>query len=117
VPVHLLTRQALSMYRMKLAEHGVLAFNVSNRYLKLQPVLGNLAAGAGLACMAQEDDRSQDDGDPATDASDWVVMARRRRDLRAAPAATGWHPCTRSPGTPVWTDDFSNLIGAVDLDG
>jgi hypothetical protein len=117
VPVHLLTREALSLYRAKLDGRGVLAFNVSNRYVRLQPVLGNLAQAAGLACMAQEDDRSQHDGDPATDASDWVVMAKRMRDLSAAPAAAGWHACARSPGSAVWTDDHSNLIGAVDLDG
>jgi hypothetical protein len=118
VPVHLLTREALTLYREKLDERGVLAFNVSNRYLKLEPVLGNLAEGARLACVAQKDTRSGDDDDPATDESDWVVMAKRRRDLAAAAAErAGWHPCRRSPGTPVWTDDFSNLFGAVDLDG
>jgi len=118
VPIHLLTREALALYRSKLRRDGLLAFNVSNRYLTLEPVLGNLARNAGLACVAQEDERSQFDGQPETDASDWVVMARSRRKVAAvAPAAGGWERCRSSPGTPVWTDDFSNLIGAIDLDG
>jgi hypothetical protein len=91
---------------------------VSNRYLALQPVLGNLAHGAGMVCLAQEDQRSQHDRRPETDASDWVVMAERGRDLAAAaPRAAGWHACRRSPGTPTWTDDFSNLFRVLDLDG
>ena len=118
VPVHLLTREALALYRRKLREDGILAFNVSNRYLTLEPVLGNLARDAGLACVAQEDDRSQDDGRPETDASDWVVMARSEGALRAvAPGREGWGECRHSSGTSVWTDDFTNLLGAIDLDG
>ena len=38
----------------------MLAFNVSNRYLALEPVLGNLARDAGLACAAQMDRKSED---------------------------------------------------------
>ena len=36
---------------------GILAFNVSNRYLDLEPVLAALAqdAGGSLACVTQED--------------------------------------------------------------
>ena len=116
VPVHLLTRQALALYREKLRPGGVLAFNVSNRYLSLEPVLGRLARDSRVPCVAQEDSRSEHDDRPETDASDWVVMARPAARLRSvAPAGEGWRAC-RS-GAPVWTDDFSNLAGAVDLDG
>jgi hypothetical protein len=81
-------------------------------------VLGNLAHDAGLACVTQEDRGSEDDGRPETDASDWVVMSSRDRTLRAvAPERAGWRACPDPDGTPVWTDDFSNLFGVVDLDG
>ena len=115
LPVHLLTREALALYRAKLDERGMLAFNVSNRYLALEPVLGNLAHDAGLACVAQRDRRSEDDGAPDTDASDWVVMAKRSADLRAVTSGAGWHDCARGAGGAVWTDDFSNLVRALDL--
>ena len=115
VPVHLITREALALYRSKLREHGIVAFNVSNRYVALEPVLGNLAHDARMACVAQEDRRSGKDGLPETDASDWVVMARYTRDLRAVASEDRWHDCRRSPGTAPWTDDYSNLLGALDL--
>ena len=50
IPVHLLTREAIHLYRSKLSEHGVLALNITNRYLDLDPLLGLQAADAGLAC-------------------------------------------------------------------
>ncbi len=52
IPVHLLTAEALALYRRHMAPGGVIAFHVSNQYLNLSPVLGRLAqcewdAGAG----------------------------------------------------------------------
>ncbi len=115
LPVHLLTREALALYVSKLNERGMLAFNVSNRYLALEPVLGNLARDAGLTCAAQRDRASEHDGAPGTDSSDWVVMAKRSDDLRAVTLGAGWHGCGRGAGGVVWTDDFSNLVRALDL--
>ena len=37
IPTHLLTRQALRLYRSKLRTNGVLAFHISNRFLELEP--------------------------------------------------------------------------------
>ena len=117
VPVHLLTREALALYRSKLDARGMLAFNVSNRYLALEPVLGNIARDAGLECAAQSDRKSGGDGSPRTDASDWVVMAKRAEDLGAVTADAGWSPCRKGAGGTVWTDDFSNLVRALHLGG
>jgi hypothetical protein len=115
VPIHLITREALALYRSKLDEHGIVAFNVSNNYVGLEPVLGNLALDARMACVAQRDRRSATDGVPETDASDWVVMARNTRDLRRVASDHRWHDCRRSPGSAPWTDDYSNLLGVIDL--
>lgn len=117
VPVHLLTREALALYRSKLRAEGIVAFNVSNNYVDLEPVLSTLALDAGMACLAGEDTTSREDGRPETDASDWVVMARDMRDLRAVAPEPRWHGCRRSPGAEPWTDDYSNLLAALDLTG
>ncbi len=57
IPIHLLTLEALSMYRSKLSEGGVLLFHLSNRYLDLEPVLGRLARAANLSGLIREDTR------------------------------------------------------------
>jgi hypothetical protein len=115
VPIHLITREALALYRSKLRNDGIVAFNVSNSYVSLEPFLGNLAQDAKMACIAQRDLMSGRDGVPETDGSDWVVMARRRGHLRAAASDPRWHDCRRSPGSAPWTDDYSNLLSALDL--
>ncbi len=103
IPIHLLTREALALYRSRLREGGVLALHISNNYLDLEPVVAQLARDAGLACRAQQ----------GAD-SDWAVLAVRRRHLRAVSSDLRWHACRRGEGA-VWTDDFSNLVGSLIL--
>ena len=44
IPMHLLTREALALYRRKLAADGIIVFHISNRFLDLEPVIGALCA-------------------------------------------------------------------------
>jgi len=104
IPTHLLTREALALYRSRLRAGGVLAFHISNNYLALEPVVDKLARDAGLACVAQQGVES-----------DWVAMAQRKTDFGATAVDWRWHECPGAPDSAVWTDDFSNLVEALDL--
>jgi hypothetical protein len=103
IPMHLLTREALALYRSRLRAGGVLALHISNYYVDLEPVVGRLARDAGLACRAQQGFES-----------DWAVLAERAHDLGSASIDARWHDCRRGGGA-LWTDDFSNLLGSLDL--
>jgi hypothetical protein len=114
VPVHLIDREAVQLYLRKLAPGGLLLFHVSNRYLDLKRVLAPLAADAGLTARACDDIVTTDaDSRAGKDASIWVVMARTKADLGPLAQSFRWFPLDRQPGAPVWTDDFSNLWGAL----
>ena len=43
IPIHLITREAVGLYLKKLTPQGVLVMHISNRYLDLEPILGNIA--------------------------------------------------------------------------
>jgi hypothetical protein len=73
IPIHLITRQALDIFLDNLADDGLIAFHISNRYLDLDPVLGNLAQEVGLTGYI-ENDRENDILGKA--ASSWVILAR-----------------------------------------
>jgi spermidine synthase len=111
-PLHLITREAVLLYRAKLAPGGVLVFNISNRHLELEPVLGALAR-AGLVALAQDDPvvhaRAWQEGKRP---SQWVVMARQPADLGPLGRDPRWQPALAPPGTPPWTDDFNSLLSA-----
>lgn len=111
IPIHLLTREALSLYRRKLTPDGVIAFHISNRFLDLAPVLGALARDAGLVSRVRNDaNPSAAEQERGKSPSIWVVMAHGDADL--GPLATDplWIAPRVRPDEPVWTDDFSNII-------
>jgi SAM-dependent methyltransferase len=113
VPVHLLTRQALELYLSKLADGGLIVFNVTNRYVDLEPVLGALAAHAGLVCISRKEDTrklSKAEENQGKVAAHWVVMARTETDLGTLVEKPAWKEVP--PGPAEWTDDYSNLLGA-----
>ena len=109
IPVHLLTREALRLYLDMLIPGGVIAFHVSNRYLDLEPVLGNLAEDADLGGrLLQQDDSPEEEG---ASASTWVLLANTRRALGALVHDDRWKatPLAGDARVGVWTDDFHNL--------
>jgi hypothetical protein len=114
IPVHLLTREAVSLYLSKLKPHGLLAFHISNLYVDVEPVLSNIAADLGLAAWIQTDDLiSKEEQQLGKFSSTWLVMAPAREDLKALLANGRWRPCKTRPDFGVWTDDRSNLLRAL----
>lgn len=109
VPVHLLTREALALYRAKTKDDGVIVYNVSNRYLDLAPVLGGLAADAGLVAFLQHFTRPEPQDEAGADSS-WVVMARPGPTADALAKDARWEKIGPAPGTRLWTDHYSNIL-------
>jgi hypothetical protein len=112
IPMHLITKEALQLYVDKLADNGIIAFHVSNRYLKLHPILGKLAENTSPQLVARYWDDT--DADPHTGKleSQWVILARSEADLGALGRDLRWEKIQSEPDTPLWTDDFSNLLSA-----
>jgi hypothetical protein len=113
IPVHLVTKEALELYLAKLADNGIIAFHVSNRYLDLETILGDLALDAGLFSLVQEMKMGEADQDEFKRNSTWVVMAREAGDLKGLADDPRWGPLKASGGGGLWTDDFSNIISVL----
>jgi spermidine synthase len=115
VPVHLLTSEALSLYLSRLAPDGALAFNISNRHMSLAPVLARGAHDLGLTVRIQQQTINQALM-PERFSSEWMVMARRSSDLGVLATDARWLAPSIRPHTPLWTDDFSNIVSVLNLD-
>ena len=112
IPVHLITREAFQLYLRRVGPHGVILFHISNRYVRLEPVLASLAKDAGLVCRAQRYDPGP--SEEHVGPSRWAVLARTDQDLGRVAADRRWHTC-QYDGSRVWTDDYSDLIGAMNF--
>jgi hypothetical protein len=112
VPAHLLTREALQLYRGRLADNGVLAFHISNRFLDLESVVEGLAHDAGLEALSRADlVLSSAERDAGKLPSHWVVLSRDSGLMEALRSSGGWRALESRGGGVLWTDRFSNLLG------
>ncbi len=115
IPQHLITREALRLYLTKLDDHGILALHISNNHLDLRPVLSDLAKDAGLvAYVGVNSIITEEEANKGKLASAWFVMARRDEDVPVLTReGSGYVRREGDPARRVWTDDFSNLLGAM----
>ncbi len=111
IPIHLFTREAIQLYLGKLTDKGILIFHISNLYLNLRPVLGDLAKDANLFALSQEDRMtSPSQIEEGKLPSRWVVMSRDPQALDPLSRDPRWQRLTGRPGVRVWTDDYSNIL-------
>jgi protein-L-isoaspartate O-methyltransferase len=113
IPIHLLTREALELYLRHIKPEGAILFHISNRYLRLEAVVGNAAHALGLEALTFDHDA---DGD-AIDSSTYIVVSRRRLPLTTQEWEDGGETrvaaTIRDSGLRVWTDDYSNLFSVL----
>lgn len=107
IPIHLLTREALDLYRRHLAPGGILAFHISNRHVDLEPPIAVLAAAAGMeARHVHSLGKDTPGGYPAT----WMLVTDNAAFFQQPDlVAHAFYPDLK-PGIRVWTDDYSALL-------
>jgi hypothetical protein len=114
IPIHLLTRECLSIYWRHLDRNGVLAFHVSNRYLDLRPIIYRHALDRQATALSVN--RSvvpEERNSKVAYESDWVLVTQDM-DLADRLAATGRTvPYEPRRSIEAWTDDFSSLFDVL----
>ena len=113
IPMHLLTREAVELYLKKLKPHGIILFNVSNEYLRLMPELATVIANIGAAGRDQIYFPSAAEAISGASASEWAAIAATDSDLKFLNSDKRWKPISPMPGRKPWTDDFSNVLRAI----
>jgi hypothetical protein len=112
IPVHLLTREAMAIYLQKLAPGGMVMVHVSNRHMELASVVVGIAAANGLVARAIDSDEGENDEEHRF-SSQVVAVARNDADFGTLAQAEDWQQQQADPDQWVWTDDYSNIVGAM----
>jgi SAM-dependent methyltransferase len=114
IPVHLLTREAIELYLRKLKPGGWVAMHISNKYLDLPPVVGDIAQSLQLAARIRNDDNpTEQDRQWGKEPSTWAILARQTSDLGPLANDPLWKPLAGRPNSAPWTDDYSNVFAAL----
>ncbi len=111
IPIHLATREAMKIYKDKLAPQGAVLMHVSNRHLELASVVVGVAEANGLMSWVYDEDSGRDD--EFIFATSVVVSARAEADVGKLASSEVWELTEADKNQRVWTDDYSNVLGAV----
>jgi spermidine synthase len=113
IPLHLLTREAMTVYRRHLAPGGILAFHVSNSYLDLAPEIARLADDAGMESRLVESLPVPAEGDYR---ATWVLVSTNAAFFRKPAVDAATTRIAIKPAMRVWTDDYSSLLPVFRLE-
>jgi SAM-dependent methyltransferase len=107
IPLHLLTAEALALYRRHLAPGGILAFHISNGHVDLEPAIALLAQNAGMHAMRFSNLANDDRGEFS---SYWMLLSDNAAFFAQPAVAAAGKPSVFKPGLRLWTDDYSSLL-------
>jgi spermidine synthase len=106
IPLHLLTREAMEVYRRQLAPGGVVAFHVSNSYLDLAPEIERVAESEGMQARVVESFEVPAEG---AYRATWVLVSANAAFFARPEVAASSAAISSRAGMRVWTDDYSSL--------
>ena len=107
IPLHLLTHEAMVMYRSQIAPSGVIAFHVSNSYLDLAPEIELLAESVGMKAGWVESGADPGVGEYR---ASWVLVSASDAFWEVPVVANASARIIPPPGLRVWTDEYSSLL-------
>jgi hypothetical protein len=116
IPVHLLTRESVELYKDRLTDDGILMLHISNKFVRLEPVVAAIAKETGLVARVWNDDGEKR---PGKTASSWVALAKDAQTLGtlALPLdeqrekyGTAFRELEAHEDVPAWTDDYSDVL-------
>lgn len=118
IPVHLLTREAIDLYRSRLTTDGIILVHISNRHFNLAPELAAIARDIGWHCAVRVD--------PIVTASQraegkqesvWAVLTSSRDNLGRLAKFSLWDDAATKYQsvipTRAWTDDYAPTLRAL----
>jgi hypothetical protein len=111
IPIHLATEEAMEIYKAKLAPQGAVVMHVSNRHLELSSVVVGIAEANDLKSWVYSEDSGRDN--EYIFSTSVVVSAREEADVGRLASSEQWALEEADEKQRVWTDDYSNVLGAV----
>ena len=109
IPVHLLTLEAFTLYKQKITTDGVILVNVTNRHLRVLPVI--TAAGQELDMIVLHKKQSENNR-LGQFASEWVMLTMNEHLASEMLSERGWHFVAEA-GIEPWTNDYSNIMSLL----
>jgi hypothetical protein len=110
IPLHLLTIQAVALYRHHLVPGGILAFHISNHHVDLEPEVALLAKATGMQAMRVSSAANEETG--AYTAS-WMLLTDNDKFFSLPEVRNRIRVPVKDSSVHLWTDDYSSLLPLI----
>ena len=110
IPLHLLTSQAVALYRRHLAPGGILAFHISNHHVDLEPEVALLAKAAGMQAMRVSSAANEETG---AYTATWMLLTDNAEFFSLPAVRSLIRKPVKNPSVHLWTDDYSSLLPLI----
>jgi len=114
IPAHLVTREALELYRSRMTPEGLVFFHTSNKMLDVTSVVARLSEDAGLT--ARYIDLSDFPENPYAEHGSrgtGILMGPDDMMQKVTAGDPRFQTWTSSRHVKLWTDDYSSVLGTL----
>ena len=105
--------RGLTGYLSRLEKGGVIVMHISNRHMELDRVVAAVGAAEGLVSYIKQDNRPEIVPPDYKSNAIVVALTRDPANLGNLPKLSGWRRLAPDPRVPAWTDDYSDIVGAI----
>ena len=113
IPVHLLTREAMAVYRSRLKPGGTIILHISNRHMRLDGVVARVAQEQGLMTWLGQDSSDVDFLGNFHAHAIIAVVASTPADVGDLKKLPNWVQLAPDPSIRAWSDDYANILQAI----
>lgn len=111
IPLHLLSTEALALYKTHLVSGGVLAFHISNQHVDLEPEVLQLAKASGMQARVVSTPANEERGEFI---ATWMLVSSNANFFNIPAVFNASQQASDTPHVRVWTDDYSSLLPLLD---
>ena len=115
IPMHLMTKEAMSLYLDRLAPGGMMVMNITNKFVNIRPMILGFEQEFGLKTAVRLDlvrgSLFENDGRLSVC---FCVLSREQETIDTFLATERWKNVTAERGPQVWTDDHSNIFDILE---
>ena len=106
IPMHLITLEAFNLYQQKLAPNGGILVNLSNRHLRILPLITAIGRETGMMVF-----HTLAPGNPALGQfpAEWALLTKNEQLAHVLLRKNSWR-FVADQEQILWTDNYSNII-------
>lgn len=108
IPLHLITKEAMSLYQSKLKDDGSILFHVTNTYYDLKKPIARVAQSLGFAAVARDTYTSA--RTQYQEPTDWILISKDKSLLEQLKNQYNWREIVPDEKMRLWTDDYCDPL-------